>query len=180
MAVWIEDYRRQYGLEADDLARMVNVVGRKMTPKLEGTVSDTLIYILETSKKPRTHPRIADAIATVCHATLEQRDSIVDERHRGKWKSEHAETAKSEPQTPAWKLHGEKPVVMIDGSGNMLTKYSSTAEASRASGIATKTIGEICKRKRKDVLARYKITFRYVEEWNAMTDEQRIQDIDSD
>ena len=74
---------RQYGLEPDDLARMVNVAGRKMTPKLEGTVSDTLMYILETSKKPRTHPRIADAIATVCHATPEQRDSIVDERHRG-------------------------------------------------------------------------------------------------
>lgn len=180
MAVWIEDYRRQYGLEPDDLARMVNVAGRKMIPKLEGTVSDTLIYILETSKKPRTHPRIADAIATVCRATPEQRDSIVDERHRGKWKSEHAETAKSELQTPAWKLHGEKPVVMIDGSGKVLTKYSSTAEASRASRIATKTIGEICKRKKKNIFALYGYTFRYTEEWETMTDEQRIQDIDSD
>lgn len=178
MAVWIEDYRKQYGLEPDDLARMVNVAGRKMIPKLEGTVSDTLIYILETSKNPRTHPRIADAIATVCHATPEQRDSIVDEKHRGKWKAGTAES--QQVQTPAWKLHGEKPVVMVDGTGKVICKYSSTADASRASRIATKTIGEICKRKRKNVLARYKFTFRYVEEWEAMSNEQQIQDIDSD
>lgn len=179
--MWIEDYRRQYGLEADDLARMVNVAGRKMVPKLEGTVSDTLIYILETSKKPRTHPRIADAIATVCHATPEQRDSIVDEKHRGKWKVEHAEATESKSnQMNTWKLHGEKPVAMIDRSGNVVCKYSSTAEASRASRIATKTIGEICKRKRKHVFDRYTYSFRYTEEWDAMTDAQRLQDIKGD
>ena len=179
--MWIEDFRRQYGLEAEDIARMVNVVGRKMVPKLEGTVSDTLIYILETSKKPRTHPRIADAIATVCHATQEQRDSIVDEKHRGKWKAESTGTVEIQnEQGHAWKLHGEKPVVMIDENCKVICRYSSTADASRASRIATKTIGEICKRKRKHVLDRYKFTFRYVEEWDAMNEEQRLQDIGRD
>ena len=83
--MWIEEYRKQNGLELDEFARLVNIAGRRMRPPLEGTVSDTLIHLLEHMKVPRTHPRIADAIAAVCHATQEHRDSIVDPRHKGTW-----------------------------------------------------------------------------------------------
>ena len=176
--MWIEDYREANGLELDDFARRVNIVGKKMTPRLVCTVSDTLIHILERSKNPRTHPRIADAIATTCGATAEQRDSIVDEKWRGTWEpmcitdltTDNANVEKE------YKVGYEHPVVMVDENAHIVKRYRSLTAAENHTGVSLDMIRGRCRRQVKcEMIEGY--TFRYASEWEDMTMMERLKDI---
>lgn len=84
--MWITDYRERMGLELYQLQQIINVYNRQIPGHNRIYVSEQLLYILENIKNPVTHPYIANLIADVCEATREQRDSIVSEKYRGKWK----------------------------------------------------------------------------------------------
>lgn len=175
--MFIEDYRRANGLELDDFARRVNLVGKHMQPPLEGTVSDTLIHILERSKVPRTHPRIADAIATVCGATAEQRDSIVAEHHRGTWTPVRMSDVCGRKVTQGPKPWDERPVVMIDKNGHVLKTYKNITNAAVGAEISTKGIASRCKRMIKGEFDRLDYTYRYANEWSRMSMEEKLRDL---
>jgi len=83
--VWITDFRQRAYMTELDLARAVTILGAREEPA-PIWCSETTIHALEVVKGYITHPKIADLIATVCRATPEQRDMIVHEKHRGKWK----------------------------------------------------------------------------------------------
>ena len=173
ITVWIEDYREANGLELDDFARRVNQVGRKMRPPLHGTVSDTLIYMLERAKVPRTHPRIAAAIATVCRATPEQYDSIVDNAHKGTWEYVDiiGNTANAQVTTGIG-------VVKIDDSARIVQRYASIQTAAKCNDLSQDTIKTRCERKvKREFSASNPFTFRYAKEWAKMTPEQKLKDI---
>ena len=182
--MWIEDYRKQYGLEVDDMARRVNLAGRKMVPPLEGTVTDTLIHILEISKVPRTHPRIADAIAMACKATPEQRDSIVAEKHRGTWKpSDDDYNLDSVPTTrtePDYRFGTPRPVVQIDNHGYIIRRFSSIRAATAYTGVSKDAITARCKHESANELARVSYTFRYADEWDKMSRVEKLKDLGVD
>ena len=137
--MWIEDYRKEHGLELDDFARRVNLAGCKLEPPLEGVVTDMLIHILEISKTPRTHPRIANAIAMACGATPEQRDSIVDERHRGKWHPKpddyNLDNVRVRRVQSEYKFGLPRAVVEIDRRGMIIARYESIKTAAEANCI---------------------------------------------
>lgn len=82
--MWITDYREQYGLTLEQLGGLIRRAGRRKDPEL--SVSDTLLYMLETDPKCRTVPKLADLIAEVCGATARQRDALVLPKYRGTWK----------------------------------------------------------------------------------------------
>lgn len=178
--MWIEEYRKAYGLELDDLARRVNVAGRKMEPRLCCTVTDTLIYVLERSKTPRTHPRIADAIAIACKATAEQRDSIVDEKHRGTFDPQQynytVSDAKVEKPVRQHKPGYEHSVVKVSKSGKVISRYKSLAEAERYGDMSIDTIRRRCRRM-GDEFAKFDYTYRWAEEWDLMNRIQRLRDL---
>ena len=178
--MWIDDYREKYGLELDDMARRVNVAGRKMRPRLPCTVTDTLIHILERSKTPRTHPRIADAIAIACGATAEQRDSIVDEKHRGTFDpSKYNRIASASQNTTAKRstAHGERSVVKIDRNGMVVRRYPSLAMAERYEDMTCESIRARCRRRVGGELERWAYTYRYADEWDKMSRAERLKDL---
>lgn len=181
--MWIDEYRARYGLELDDMARRVNVAGRKLHPPLECTVTDTLIHILEISKVPRTHPRIANAIALACKATAEQRDSIVAERHRGKWKPPDGdytlETLKDAPRKPDCAV-GERAVVQIDRNGYIIGRYKSVALAVMFCGVTQYAVTERCLRRAPNEFDKYGFTFRYANEWDKLTMTEKLIDLGVD
>ena len=168
--MWIDEYRDAHGIELDEFARMVNRVGRQMNPPLIGCVSDTLIYLLEVSPTPRTHPRIADAIAYVCGATDEQRDSIVDKTHKGT-RSEIVIKPKRQ------KRDTMKSVLRIDRNGQVVGRYDSVNAAGAVSGMSRDAVLARCMRRMKDDFSRYEFTFRFEKEWSAMSESEKMADI---
>lgn len=178
--MWIEDYRMANNLELDQMAHRVNLVGRKiLEPPLECIVSDTLIHILERSKTPRTHPRIADAIAIACNATQEQRDSIVDERHKGTWVPVLTKDDwRDKPITP--RVGGAREVVRVDAKGRIMNRYKSIEQASKATGMGTKRIYKRCNRKLLNEFDVCDWTFRYANEWDKMTMTARLKNLGVD
>lgn len=178
--MWIEDYRLANGLELDEFARRVNIVGRKMNPPLEGTVSDTLIHILERSREPRTNPRIANAIAMVCGATAEQRDSIVAEKHRGKW-----EPVKDVFAWGDWVFGkqtrpplNDHSVVMVDLQGRVLHRYESAKSAAKHSDISADSILNRCNHRMKnEFYTCLPYTYRFAREWDKMSMAEKLKDL---
>lgn len=183
--MWIEEYRKRNNLELDEFARRVNIVGRHMEPPLIGTVTDTLIHILEVSKVPRTHPRIANAIATVCGATAEQRDSIVDESHAGEWEpttvAEMNKTATKPKPTNyapnALVSSRERPVVKIDRDGRVVARYDSVSAAESDGEMSRDSIRERCNRNVLNEFRRYGYTYRYENEWKRLNAIEKLRDI---
>ena len=183
--MWIDEYREKYGLELDDMARRVNVAGRKMRPRLTCTVTDTLIHILERSKTPRTHPRIADAIAIACGATAEQRDSIVDEKHRGTFDpSKYSHITKQtvnqpvKPEIHEYKPGGEHAVVKVDHDGNIIRRYKSlTMAAYYEDNMTREAIRARCRRRVRGEFGKWIYTYRFAEEWDKMTRIEKLRDL---
>lgn len=172
--MWIEDYRTANDLELDEFARRVNQVGRKMRPPLRGTVSDTLIYMLERAKVPRTHPRIAAAIATVCRATPEQYDSIVADVHKGTWRyTDLSRNAVKAVETPA-----AKQVVKVDDGARIIQRYASIQNAAYCNDLSSDTVKARCEHKlKREFSESCPFTYRYAREWDKMTPEQKLKDI---
>ena len=172
--MWIEDYRIAHGLELDDLARKVNTIGREIHYPWYCTVTDTLIHILERSKVPRTHPIIADAIAAACEATQEQRDSIVDEKHRGV-------VVKAKPRgEPVTAQNGDYSVVMVDMHGNVLRQYGSARTAAIYGEMCDDSIQRRCNHKIKNEFDGRDYTYRYAAYWNKLTPVEKLRDLGVD
>lgn len=85
--MWISDYMAREGIDAAELAVRAREYDRMANGKVEGRITGALIEMLIVGKgNGFTHPRFADAIAAVCGATSAQRDMIVAERRRGRWR----------------------------------------------------------------------------------------------
>ena len=175
--MWIQEYREAHGMELDDFARAVNRHGRGMTPRLICTVTDELIHLLEIGGV--THPKIANAIAECCGATVEQRDMIVSQSHKGEWeprqKAQYARRGGFNYNNCA---SGAKPVVKVDRHGNVVAAYESLVEASRHEQMNEDNIRKRCKRRLKqEITLDMPFTFRYQDEWLSMSMEEQLRDI---
>ena len=172
--MWIDEYRQRNGLELDDLARKVNAVGRELHPPWDFTVTDMLIHILEISKTPRTHPLIANAIAVACEATREQRDSIVDERHRGTFEPITVKCSwRDMPIIPK----NEYAVVMVDRAGRVLKRYNSAKIAAMYGDLTDDSIKRRCNRRIPNEFSTREYTYRYAREWNKMSQIEKLRDL---
>ena len=138
-------------------------------------MTDNLIHIIEISKKPRTQPLIADAIAVACGATREQRDSIVDERHRGTFEPERVKYSwRDKPAIP----HNEFAVVMVDKAGRILGRYKNAKTAAMYGEISDDSIKRRCNRKIPNEFSDAKpYTYRYAREWDKLTTTEKLKDL---
>lgn len=212
--MWIQEYREREKLELWQFQQRVNTYGQNIEKPFFGIISADLIHMLEVDKNAVTHPRIADAIATLCEATPEQRDMIVAECHKGEWngptddeleiarkvnlkvfvKGIDYHTITTISGTPSVEPERQKlstisnirPVVKIDILGNVVKRYSGAKQASEFERLERSAIKSRCQRKVKKEFARYgieqespldKCTFRYADEWDVMTREEKIADI---
>lgn len=200
--MWIRDYRERMGLELDDLAKVVNLYRRYEKQTINGVVSDKLIHILEVCDDTVTQPVLADAIAAVCGATREQRDSIVDERYRGTWDPESVCNAnvqkalvkvtgvfqdadESLPQDEKHNLLSyckKRPVVKLDCMGNTIQSYDSISAAAKENGLNEKYVRRRCDgriRTRDGMFTPDGYTFRYAVAWDNMSRQEKLRDIDA-
>lgn len=211
--MWIQEYREREKLELWQFQQRVNTYGQNIEKPFFGVISADLIHMLEVDKNAVTHPRIADAIATLCNATPEQRDMIVAECHKCEWNGptddeleiaretneklfvkgidyHQIATASStstcqEPKHKFSTASNKRPVVKIDVCGYVVKRYDSTKEAAESEHLERSAIKCRCQRKIKREFSingikqqpNQRFTYRYADDWDNMTSEQKMADI---
>lgn len=190
---WLKQWRREYqhkngriGLTRREFAAMVRKRGTEAHPEQEIGCSEVLIAILEElppDKGGVTHPAIADRIADITGATPQQRDMLVNPIHRGSYKPKPPKPekpAKKEPMRPGEPAVNARAVVQISLSGAEIARFPSAYAAALAVGcdhsVVYRRVARATSSKTNE-FAIYGCTWRYAEEWDAMTLEERLRDM---
>lgn len=85
------------------------------------------------------------------------------------------------PQQPKLQEHQRRPVVEIDTTFQEVKRYADPELVARAMGTRLRSITMRCDRQMAydmDEMQRFRCTWRYADEWDAMTPEQRTKDMD--
>lgn len=189
---WVEEYRRGLGLSR---AQFAAAITRKLGGRGEGraVIPAALITILEEQNGARTHPRLMTIIARACGATKEQRDQFlhpsrrdwpylhqaaqVTEKEAHPWRAKPGATTKAARQSAKACANNMRAVVIVDADGVEVARTDSVKAAAARAGMDETTISAHLRRKVSLLGSRCRITYRYADEWDAMTREQRIADI---
>lgn len=180
--MWITDFRESYGLSIEQLGRLIRRLGAKKDPEIR--CSDLLLYYLEDVKGFCTVPAIANLIAEACGATAAQRDELVLKQYRGTWKGDGKPAIQPQTQPPpplpvrrVRPVQG-RPVVALDVSGNVVGRYDNTVSAAACCGVIKSCVWRRCVRQMlRDEFELIGFTFRYADEWDRMTAEERRADM---
>lgn len=179
---WLKKFRLNYvkkdgtkGISREQLAAMV---------KLKyGECSAVLIGIVEGGGI--THPNIADQIAIVAGATARQRNSMVHKNYRGGWEPPKRRSEYKRPPQPLVPNiipdHARR-VVAIDTAGKEIDRYESERAAADAAGCTSTTVSNRCRRSiaaRTGEFGSYGCTWRFADEWDAMSELARAADIEN-
>ena len=121
------------------------------------------------------HHNIADRLARVCGATQEERDSIVSFRRRGSNRVAKATSQKKRKSLPV----NAKCIVAVDRVGNVIHRFDCVDDVLKKVHCSGLTLSRYCNRTINvdDEFSRWGFTFRYGFEWDAMTPEERFDDI---
>lgn len=187
--MWITAYRKSRNLELYELQQLVNDQLHRRFPWCEFHISEKLIYLLEHTPEPKTHPIIATVIADVCHATPEQFNEIVHPKRQGGYIPNYPpDDAKPVVIVKSKSIINPRPVVKVDMTATVVARFLSAADAAKEGYIKSSAIIQRCKRnttlefkpyydnRKKKVLER-PYTYRYADEWDTMSREQQIMDI---
>lgn len=128
-----------------------------------------------------THPNIANRIAEKMGLSAEERDRLVHKRHRGTWrpggrnKKRISRDDKKEGPLP----YNRMEVVVLDRLGGEIARYPCLQEAAERIGISVSVVSNRCRRMKmvQDEFSACGFTFRRAEEWDAMTEEERREDL---
>ena len=202
---WIKKFRTEYrrkdgktGISQAEFAKMVRrckvyCVREGSKRKRLRTVgcSEALIEIVENGGV--THPNIAEAIATVCGATEEQKRSLMHEKHWGGYKEAVTpqpwaemeivprKKEKKQKKEDQKAINGNcKAVVQIDRQGNVIKRYDAMSEAAKDAHIALSSVSLRCNHligDETDEFSTRGCTWRFEAEWSALNEEQRNNEL---
>lgn len=139
--------------------------------------SEYLIWILMFEKDSVTHPEIADLIADYTGATADERDRIVAAKHHGTYKpNPNRKFIEKKQCGGSWNA---KAVVAIDRLGCEIARYPTIESAAYGIGSKTHFVSIRCNKTGpdRDEFKPYGMSFRFQREWDALTPEQRLKDI---
>ena len=189
--MWIDEFRREHGMDVDEFARRVRMLGARKYKKDRGRsfpvgCSSDLVYRLEMAAKPRTHPNIADLIAEACGATAEQRDSIVDPMHRGTWSGDGVPKIldyvpvafRAKANETEKKYVKGREIVRIDRGGNVTGRFVSLVQAAEENHVSIDVVEMRVKRYISGEFDFRGFSFRYADEWDRYSQERRRADME--
>lgn len=180
--MWITEFREANGLTIEQLARALRQLGATKTPEIG--CSDTLLYRLECVKNFCTVPAIANLIAEGCGATAAQRDELVLPQYKGTWKPTgepgidlNRARARESARPTVFVVPG-RPVVAVDPRGLEVGRYAGVVYAAARYGMGKETVRKRAQRKMIGCeFGTLLVTFRFADEWDRMTPEERFADI---
>jgi transcriptional regulator with XRE-family HTH domain len=159
--------------------------GVSYAAKLAGTTKEAVMYRCRREIKKREFERYG---VTWRYAVEWDNMSRADQlRDVGLPAPEGLRAAKAAPkpvEAPEAVRRGgwdRKPraVVEIDRAGKTLKRYGSVAEVERAHGLGGICVINRCRRNyRKDEFRQCGVTWRYADEWDEMTQEERLRDVE--
>ena len=191
--MWIDAFYTAHGMDREEFARRVRVLGARKLREKESkrsfpvNCSSELIYRLEMAKTPRTHQNIADLIAEACGASDAERDSIVAPMHRGTWHGDGVAKAlgdlrpvnRRERHVSTERQYARyKPVVKIGRDGRVLDVYISMAKAATENRHSMDMVERRVHREIRDEFAPSGFSYRFASEWDGMSDTQKRMDIE--
>ena len=174
--MWLTQYRERQGLTLHELGRIIRQAGARHDPPK--WVSDTLLERLEGERGFRTVPGLANLIAEVCGATAKQRDRLTLKKYRGQWTPTDRPVNLYRPTPAPASKNAPRETLAIDRVGNIVARFKSTGEAAMRCGIAQTSVCDRCNR--RYTVKEFRLTgftFRYADQWEAMTPEERIADL---
>lgn len=186
---WLKAWRLAYirpdgkqGLSRKELAQMVRQRRTARHPEQEIGCSERLIEILEGGGI--THPEIADRIAQLTGASIEQRNGLTHKKH---WLNELPEPprrAAERKRKPGAERSlppaNRREIVKINMLGEELARFRSIKDAAKADGCASTTVFRRCRRKLEkgeNEFLNYGCSWRYAKIWDAMQLEERKADL---
>lgn len=186
--MWLTEFRRAYGLSIGQLDRLLRPVGAKRKQQISYTA---ILYRLENWKGFVTLPKIANVIAAGCGATAAQRDELVLEQYRGRWKGTGQAEIRLPKPTPRAAPRPTPPparkgfvsprgVVAVDAdTGSVLGRYDTVTSAAVHFAACAETVRRCCALRQINhrIQPGAALAFRYADEWNAMTEAQRHNDL---
>lgn len=187
MADWIRAYRESVGLTEAEFAAGLRAMQKRR--KAVGLISVALVRELEWRKDAVTHPHFANVIAEACGASADQRDMIVPEKYRGRWKppkkpqllTEYRHPWKATPAVLPKRPPTNQPtaVVAVDRDGRVVARYASIMDVERAWPITNTTVANRCHRGAMcDEFEKCGVTFRFADDWARMTPQERAREME--
>ena len=172
---WLEKWRKDHQMSRERLAKQVGV-------------SEQLIWKAENENGFKTHPLIANDIADYIGATAEQRDSIVHKKHHGTYKPNPrakryvaAVEKKKEKEKRERKAAERREIVAVNIAGVEQGRYPTLVAAADAHlPCTTTTVSNRAGRKLSpgvNEFMPYGVTFRYADEWDKMSVDERKEDM---
>lgn len=155
-------------------------VNRRCYPRKELSeatgCSEQLVELLQSAHGAVTHPNIADRIADYIGVSPEERDEIVADKHNGTY---IPGTSTPPPFIEPYLSWNARYIVVLNRYGTELCRYGSADKVSYHTGASSGCILTRCKRELTvvDEFDAHGITFRFADEWDAMTEEERIADL---
>ena len=192
--MWITEYREKLGMNTEAFAHALSVMGAQCRKPVR--VSEPLLLILENRNGAVTHPRIANLIARACGATPDQRDMIVHPKHRGRWHGvdapkmeaqiEKMQEKKKHPwsekptvvQMPSSAKRHLRGVVMINRYAEIEKRFESAVNAAARMGLSETAVKNRCNRTVICEFEHRSATFRWADEWSAMSRTEQLDDIE--
>ncbi len=203
--MWIEEFRRQHGLTRLELSKIVKVSQELITileeqprgvthPKLANRLAaacgatpaqrDQIVNKIHAGTwEPDNSQKYAARAANYLRRRAEARAMAEEARKRAEAEArERARAAELRALngTGAAQHYGgtpKRPVVMIDREGNVLKVYESVKAAADGEKWTDANVAQKCRRVVKNEFRFSDTTFRYADEWNAMTPAQRVDDV---
>lgn len=196
---WIEEFRRQHNLSRLELSRIVKVSPelicileewpRAVThPKLANRLAaacgatpaqrDGIVNKIHAGTwEPDRSQKYAVRAANYLKKRAEARAAL--ERAREKAEAAARERARAAELAATRKYGGaqKRRVVLIDREGNVLKVYESVKAAAEGEKWTDANISQKCRRAVADEFRFSDTTFRYADEWTAMTPAQRRADL---
>lgn len=184
MADWIRAYRESTGMTLGEFAAGLRAMQKRR--KAVGLISVALVELLEFRENAVTHPHFADVIAEACGASADQRDMIVPEKYRGRWKPPKKPQLLTEYRHP-WKdtpavlppMNVAKAVVVVDRDGRVVARYKTINAAANHWPFTDSTISSRCNHGAScDEFEKCGVTFRFASVWGRMTPDQKAREME--
>ena len=141
--------------------------------------SERLLEMLQCTQNAITHPNIADRIADLTGATSEERDTMVSSAHHGTYKPFTVGPPPFDVDMDGLQPGSVRHIVALDRSGNELARFPNRRVACANVGCSDQTVRNRCVRKSAnfDEFKLLEMTFRFADEWDAMTPGEREVDM---
>lgn len=168
------------GITAPGIAAAITTVCGGTAEQWDGIVHEDYRGQWKPGWKTRFEPRVKIEAEDAMAVSIVSRGEVKRGKAPKNIGAEKKEAKPPKPQQPRLLEHQQRTVVEIDTAFQEVKRYANPEEVANAMETRLRSITIRCDRQvahDMDEMQRFGCTWRYADEWDAMTPEQRIEDM---